>query len=246
MTKPRNTSAITIFSFQNARASAITPTTTSVATKVRRAVSAIVVDILAVCGPLQTRAQERHGVQRSDLGDDQSGRTGLPRGAPAQRRPRAPPCPRARARRIGWGPAHPALGAADPRRAPRRSRRADAAARGLGLGDDAPGSDDRQDVRDQGEPPAALGGGAPAGAPDARGGAEPSRATARLRDDRGGAAGARSRAQGAQRLPPGRAAGRLMPAPPLEVRGLTKRYGSTTAVDDLTFAVPAGRVTGFL
>jgi ABC-2 type transport system ATP-binding protein len=35
-------------------------------------------------------------------------------------------------------------------------------------------------------------------------------------------------------------------APPLEVRSLTKRFGSTTAVDDLTFAVPSGRITGFL
>jgi ABC-2 type transport system ATP-binding protein len=34
--------------------------------------------------------------------------------------------------------------------------------------------------------------------------------------------------------------------PPVEVRGLTKRYGSTTAVDDLTFSIPAGRITGFL
>jgi ABC-2 type transport system ATP-binding protein len=34
--------------------------------------------------------------------------------------------------------------------------------------------------------------------------------------------------------------------PPIEVRGLTKRYGSTVAVDDLSFSVPAGRVTGFL
>jgi ABC-2 type transport system ATP-binding protein len=34
--------------------------------------------------------------------------------------------------------------------------------------------------------------------------------------------------------------------PPLEVRGLTKRFGSTTAVEDLSFAVPAGRITGFL
>ena len=33
---------------------------------------------------------------------------------------------------------------------------------------------------------------------------------------------------------------------PLEVRALTKRYGETTAVDDLSFAVPAGRITGFL
>ena len=35
-------------------------------------------------------------------------------------------------------------------------------------------------------------------------------------------------------------------APPLEVRGLTKRFGSTVAVDALSFAVPRGRITGFL
>lgn len=34
--------------------------------------------------------------------------------------------------------------------------------------------------------------------------------------------------------------------PELEVRGLSKRYGKTVAVDDLSFAVEAGRVTGFL
>jgi ABC-2 type transport system ATP-binding protein len=34
--------------------------------------------------------------------------------------------------------------------------------------------------------------------------------------------------------------------PPVEVRGLTKRYGSTVAVDDLTFSVRRGRITGFL
>ena len=34
--------------------------------------------------------------------------------------------------------------------------------------------------------------------------------------------------------------------PQLEVRNLTKRYGSTVAVDDLSFAVEAGQVTGFL
>jgi ABC-2 type transport system ATP-binding protein len=34
--------------------------------------------------------------------------------------------------------------------------------------------------------------------------------------------------------------------PELEVRNLTKRYGKTVAVDDLSFAVGAGRVTGFL
>jgi len=32
----------------------------------------------------------------------------------------------------------------------------------------------------------------------------------------------------------------------IEVQGLTKRYGSTVAVQDLSFTVPAGRVTGFL
>ena len=32
----------------------------------------------------------------------------------------------------------------------------------------------------------------------------------------------------------------------IEARGLTKRYGATVAVDDLTFTVPPGRVTGFL
>lgn len=32
----------------------------------------------------------------------------------------------------------------------------------------------------------------------------------------------------------------------IEARGLTKRYGSKVAVDDLTFDVQAGRVTGFL
>jgi ABC-2 type transport system ATP-binding protein len=32
----------------------------------------------------------------------------------------------------------------------------------------------------------------------------------------------------------------------IDVRGLTKRYGPRTVVDDLTFAVPTGQVTGFL
>jgi ABC-2 type transport system ATP-binding protein len=32
----------------------------------------------------------------------------------------------------------------------------------------------------------------------------------------------------------------------IEARGLTKRYGTTTAVDDLTFTVGPGRITGFL
>src|ERR1700760_4385874 len=34
--------------------------------------------------------------------------------------------------------------------------------------------------------------------------------------------------------------------PMIEVRGLTKRYGAKTAVDDLTFAIEPGKVTGFL
>jgi ABC-2 type transport system ATP-binding protein len=37
-----------------------------------------------------------------------------------------------------------------------------------------------------------------------------------------------------------------MAAPPVEVHGLTKRYGSTPAVDDLSFAIPEGKITGFL
>jgi ABC-2 type transport system ATP-binding protein len=32
----------------------------------------------------------------------------------------------------------------------------------------------------------------------------------------------------------------------VEVRGLTKRYGSVTAIEDLSFSVPVGSVTGFL
>src|SRR5215469_6566765 len=32
----------------------------------------------------------------------------------------------------------------------------------------------------------------------------------------------------------------------IEVRGLTKRYGPTVAVDDISFSVLPGRVTGFL
>src|SRR5260370_18237842 len=32
----------------------------------------------------------------------------------------------------------------------------------------------------------------------------------------------------------------------LSVRGLSKRYGRVSAVEDLTFDVPAGEVTGFL
>ena len=32
----------------------------------------------------------------------------------------------------------------------------------------------------------------------------------------------------------------------IEIDGLTKRYGGTLAVDDLTFSVEPGKVTGFL
>ena len=32
----------------------------------------------------------------------------------------------------------------------------------------------------------------------------------------------------------------------IDVRGLTKRYGPDTVVDDLSFTVAAGQVTGFL
>ena len=32
----------------------------------------------------------------------------------------------------------------------------------------------------------------------------------------------------------------------IEARNLSKRYGKTVAVDDLSFAVEAGQVTGFL
>src|SRR3984893_1417819 len=34
--------------------------------------------------------------------------------------------------------------------------------------------------------------------------------------------------------------------PMIEAAGLTKRYGATLAVDDLSFSVPPGQVTGFL
>src|SRR5256884_2826066 len=32
----------------------------------------------------------------------------------------------------------------------------------------------------------------------------------------------------------------------IEAKGLTKRYGGTVAVDDLSFTIPPGRVTGFV
>ena len=38
----------------------------------------------------------------------------------------------------------------------------------------------------------------------------------------------------------------VLPAAAIVVEGLTKRYGEVTAVDDLSFAVRRGAVTGFL
>ena len=89
--------------------------------------------------------------------------------------------------------------------------------------------------------------GAPARGREARARAEPARAgcsaTARSSPGRSRSSTCRSRA----RLSARRAARGLMAeAPPVEVRGLTKRYGSTIAVDDLTFSIAAGRITGFL
>ena len=53
--------------------------------------------------------------------------------------------------------------------------------------------------------------------------------------------------KGGRNAPPTATPGhRLSPVPELEVRNLSKRYGKTVAVDDLSFAVEAGRVTGFL
>ena len=37
-----------------------------------------------------------------------------------------------------------------------------------------------------------------------------------------------------------------MSEPPLKAEGLTKQYGAVRAVDNLTFDVEAGKVTGFL
>src|SRR5499427_7392243 len=47
---------------------------------------------------------------------------------------------------------------------------------------------------------------------------------------------------------PGRPAGKETPAmsASIEINALTKRYGATTAVSDLTFTVRPGVVTGFL
>ena len=47
---------------------------------------------------------------------------------------------------------------------------------------------------------------------------------------------------------PRRAAGLADPGavPPIQIRGLSKRFGSVLAVDDVTFTVPPGRVTAFL
>ena len=46
---------------------------------------------------------------------------------------------------------------------------------------------------------------------------------------------------GGKRVPPA-----LMPGGRIDVRGLTKEYGGVRAVDDLSFTVEPGRVTGFL
>lgn len=43
-----------------------------------------------------------------------------------------------------------------------------------------------------------------------------------------------------------RRARRAADSPPIEFNGLTKRFGSLTAVDSLTFTVQSGKVTGFL
>src|SRR3954452_3662008 len=43
-----------------------------------------------------------------------------------------------------------------------------------------------------------------------------------------------------------RAAAETRGMAPIEIRNLSKRFGAVTAVDDLSFDVPAGRVTGFL
>lgn len=40
--------------------------------------------------------------------------------------------------------------------------------------------------------------------------------------------------------------GRTIAGPAMTIRHLTKRYGSTTVLDDLTFRIEPGRVTGFL
>ena len=42
------------------------------------------------------------------------------------------------------------------------------------------------------------------------------------------------------------AAQSIRPMPPIEIRNLTKRYGDTAVVDDLSFDVAAGSVTAFL
>src|SRR5207244_10869464 len=117
---------------------------------------------------------------------------------------------------------------------------------GLALGAGAARGDDGEAVR-RGRDAAATGFGRPAALrrePGAR--AELGGTAARLRHARRRTARDRARPACAERPPPGRAPGRLMPEPPLEARGLTKRFGSTTAVEDLTFAIEPGRITGFL
>ncbi|MBJ7471299.1 MAG: ATP-binding cassette domain-containing protein, partial [Solirubrobacteraceae bacterium] len=45
---------------------------------------------------------------------------------------------------------------------------------------------------------------------------------------------------------PSPATNQARPTPTVRVVGLTKRYGARAAVDDLSFTLHAGRVTGFL
>src|SRR4051794_25316401 len=47
--------------------------------------------------------------------------------------------------------------------------------------------------------------------------------------------------------PPGvEASGEVPSEPVVTIRGLTKRYGAVLAVDDITFSLQAGSITGFL
>src|SRR5215210_1195252 len=244
-TRPRKTSAIRIFSFQSASAAATTATATSVATNVRRAVSPIYGTVLAVDGWPQT--QEWSGVRRSGASHAlRRARGGLLRRAPARRRPRAPARAGSRVRVDGRHSPGSAVAAARRGRGARGARGHRLPERGLALGAHAPGPDDGEALPRRRDAPAPQLDGAPARRREPRARAIARGEAARLRHPGGRDPGDRARAAAAQRLPDRRAAGRLMAAPPVEVRGLTKRYGSTTAVDDLTFSIPAGKITGFL